>query len=115
MKKIQILIAIGALTASSSVFAHSMMESTFPQDGAMVMEPTRHVEVNFDMPMKLINLKVIGADGRPIAVDYERAKEAGTHFKGMTPVLVPGNYTVHWKALGDDGHMMDGTFGFMQH
>jgi hypothetical protein len=33
----------------------------------------------------------------------------------MTPVLVPGNYTVHWKAMGDDGHMMDGTFGFMQH
>jgi methionine-rich copper-binding protein CopC len=115
MKKIQTLVTIVALAASSSVLAHSTMEGTFPKDGAMVMEPTRHVEVNFDMPMKLINLKVIGADGTPVAVDYERAKEAGTHFKGMTPVLLPGNYTVHWKAVGDDGHMMDGTFGFMQH
>jgi methionine-rich copper-binding protein CopC len=115
MKKIQTLVTIVALAASSSVFAHAMVESTFPQDGAMVMEPTRQVEVNFDMPIKLINLKVIGADGTPVAVDYERAKEAGTRFKGMTPVLVPGSYTVHWKAMGDDGHMMDGTFGFMQH
>ena len=115
MKKIQTLVAITALTASFSVFAHGMMDSTFPQDGSMMMEPTQHVEVNFTSPMKLINLKVIGAEGKPVTVEFERAKEAGTHFKGMTPGLMPGNYTVHWKAMGDDGHMMDGTFGFMQH
>jgi methionine-rich copper-binding protein CopC len=30
-------------------------------------------------------------------------------------MLQPDNYTVHWTTMGDDGHKMKGSFGFMQH
>lgn len=115
MKSIKTLLAITALTTSSSIFAHGMMEGTFPKDGAMMMKPTMHVEVNFKNPMKLTNLKVVNSKGKPMAVDFKRSKDAATHFKAMTPDLSPGDYKVHWKAMGDDGHMMKGSFGFMQH
>lgn len=115
MNKFKTLITGTALLASSSVFAHGMMDMTYPQDGAMMMEPTDRVEVKFEMPMKLVSMKLIDSTGKPVAIDFDRSQEAGMHFKVMTPTLKPDNYKVHWKAMGDDGHMMKGSFGFMQH
>jgi copper resistance protein C len=31
------------------------------------------------------------------------------------PTLSPGNYTLAWKANGEDGHEMTGTVRFMVH
>ncbi|MCP4586917.1 copper resistance CopC family protein [Pseudoalteromonas sp.] len=115
MKKLQIILAITTLAVSSSLFANGMMNATFPEDGAMMMNPIDRVEVNFAEPMKLVNLKVIDSTGKPVSIDFERSKQARTNFKATIPNLKPGNYKVHWKAVGDDGHMMKGTFGFMQH
>lgn len=115
MKKINTLIGIATLAASSNLFAHGMMDHTYPKDGAMMMEPTDRVEVKFEMPMNLVNMKLIDAEGKPVSIDFKRSKDVGTHFKVMTPNLAPGDYKVHWKAMGDDGHMMKGSFGFMQH
>ena len=115
MKKLQNLLAITAVFVSSSLFAHGMLDSTYPKDGAMMMEPTDRVEVSFNSPMKLINVKLIDSTGKPLSIDFKRSKEAGTQFKVVMPTLTPDNYTVHWKAMGDDGHMVKGTFGFMQH
>lgn len=115
MTKIKLLFAVISLSVSSTLLAHGMMGGSYPQDGAMMMEPTDRVEVEFKTPMKLINLKLIDANGKPVSIDFERSKDAGKHFKAMTPNLPQGNYTVHWKAMGEDGHMMKGRFGFMQH
>ncbi|WP_277252750.1 copper resistance CopC family protein [Neptunomonas phycophila] len=115
MKQLKTLIAAAALASSSNLFAHGMMGMTYPQDGAMMMEPTDRVEVKFEMPMKLVNLKVVDSAGKPVAIDFDRSKEASTHFKVMMPNLKADNYEVRWKAMSDDGHMMKGSFGFMQH
>lgn len=115
MKRLQTLFAVSSLVASSTLYAHGMLGATFPEDGSMMMEKTDRVEINFDAPMKLVSLKLVAADGKPVAIDFERSQEAGTYFTAQTPDLELGNYKVYWKALGDDGHMMDGSFGFMQH
>ncbi len=115
MKKLKTILAITTLTASSTLFAHGMMESTYPEDGAMMMTPTEKVEVNFPMPMKLVNLKLVDSTGKPVSINFQRAKEPNTEFEVSLPALKPDNYTVHWKAMGNDGHMMKGSFGFMQH
>lgn len=115
MKKFQALLAVAALTVSSSLFAHGMMNGSHPQDGAMMMEPTDRVEVNFAKPMKLVSLKVVDSSGKPVSIDFKRSKEAGTSFKAMVPSLKSDTYKVHWKAMGGDGHMMKGSFVFMQH
>lgn len=114
--KLKSLTAITLLTLSTSLFAQGMMMgTTYPEDGAMMMEATDRLELNFDMPMKLVSLKLIDSSGRPVAIDFKRSPELGSHFKVMTPTLKPDNYKVHWKAMGDDGHMMKGSYGFMQH
>lgn len=115
MKKLNILLAAASLSCASTVFAHGMMGSTYPMDGAMMMEQTDRVEINFEMPMRLVNLKLIDSVGKPVAIDFNRGEGVDRHYKVMMPNLKPDNYEVHWKAMGDDGHMMKGSFGFMQH
>ncbi|NRP27343.1 Copper resistance protein CopC [Marinobacterium sp. xm-d-420] len=115
MKKLKNLLVMASLVASSNLFAHGMMENTYPSDGAMMMERTDRVELHFKSPMKLINLKVIDSSGKPLSIEFERSSEASSQYSTMMPELKPDNYTVHWKAMGEDGHMMDGQFGFMQH
>ena len=94
---------------------NSMMRSTYPEDGAMMMQPVDHLSMKFTQPMQMMNLKVIGSDGKPVAIKYKRGGEAMHEFMGDMPKLKPDTYQVHWKAKGVDGHMMDGSFGFMQH
>lgn len=115
MKLLKTLTLSAILATSTHLFAHGMMDSTFPEDGAMMMEPVGQIDVHFKMPMKLINLKLVSSSGTPIAIDFERAEEAGSHFSVMVPSLAPDTYTVHWTAMGDDGHVMKDSFGFMQH
>lgn len=93
----------------------SMMHATFPEDGAMMMEPVNHLKMQFTEPMKVMNVKLIGSDGKPVAIKYKRGGDAMQEFMVNLPQLKPDTYQVHWKAKGKDGHMMDGSFGFMQH
>lgn len=112
LKKITLL----ALTLmSTQLFAHGMLGPTFPTDGAMMHEPTDRLEVNFNTPMKLVNLKLISSSGKPVAIDFERSKTSAKNFTTPVSGLKPDNYTVHWKAIGDDGHLMKGSYHFMQH
>lgn len=115
MKKLQMILAVATFAVSSSLFANGMMKDSFPKDGAMMMNPTDRVEVNFEKPMKLVNLKVVDSIGKPVSIDFKRSKQAATNFKAKIPNLKSDNYKVYWKAVGEDGHMMKGSFGFMQH
>ncbi|SBS33471.1 Copper resistance protein CopC [Marinomonas aquimarina] len=94
---------------------HEMMHSTYPADGAMMMEPVEHLKMHFTEPMRVMNVKLIGSDGKPVAIKYKRGGDAMHEFMVTLPKLKPDTYQVHWKAKGTDGHMMDGNFGFMQH
>ncbi|MBM6550348.1 copper resistance protein CopC [Marinomonas ostreistagni] len=95
--------------------AHSMMHSTYPKDGAMMMEPVAQLSMHFKHPVRVMNVKLIGSDGKPVAIKYKRGGAASEEFNVNLPSLEPDTYQVHWKAKGEDGHMMDGSYGFMQH
>ncbi|QRV23427.1 copper resistance protein CopC [Marinomonas foliarum] len=50
-----------------------------------------------------------------MSVRFNRDGATTKNFQTMLPMLAPDSYTVHWKAMGEDGHMMKGSYGFMQH
>ncbi|WP_417552783.1 copper resistance CopC family protein [Marinomonas fungiae] len=93
----------------------SMMHSTYPEDGAMMMAPVEYLSLHFTQPMQVMNVRLVGSDGKPVALKYKRGGEAMQEFMINLPKLEPDTYQVHWKAKGQDGHMMDGAYGFMQH
>ncbi|MBJ7539909.1 copper resistance CopC family protein [Marinomonas transparens] len=115
MSKLKLVFSVLAITASVSVFSHGNMMETYPQDGAMLMDQAQRVEMHFQKPMRVVNLKVVGSDNKPVAIKYDRKAKATDNFKAMLPELAPDSYSVQWKAMGDDGHMMKGSYHFMQH
>lgn len=115
MKKLQMLCAVVSLACSGAVWAHGDMNKNYPKDGAMMMEPTDRLEVHFEMPMKLVSLKLIDSTGKPVNIDFKRTMKPAEHFEVPVSNLKPDTYKVEWKAMGEDGHMMKGDYGFMQH
>lgn len=114
MKRLNLLLASSALMLSSNLFAHGAMHETFPANGALMTEPTERIELNFKNPTKLVSLKLLDSEDNSVPVNFERSQQAGTHFESMFSELEPGSYSVQWKAMGEDGHMMKGGFQFEQ-
>ena len=115
MKKLTYLVSSLALVASANAFSHGMMSMMYPEDGAMMMSQAERVEMHFKAPVKLVSLKVVPDGGAPLPLSIDRSAPAAEHIMVKLPKLAPNTYTVHWKAMGEDGHMMDGSYGFMQH
>ncbi|MBR7889692.1 copper resistance protein CopC [Marinomonas sp. A79] len=115
MNKIKLALSVFVMTAAVNVYALGMMTMTYPEDGAMLMAQAERVEMHFKQPMQVVSLKVIGSDNKPVAIKYDRKAAATAHFKVMLPKLTPDTYSVQWKAMGEDGHMMKGAYNFMQH
>jgi methionine-rich copper-binding protein CopC len=115
MSKLKLVLSALTMTASVSLFAHGNMMKTYPQDGAMLMDQAQRVEMHFQKPMRVVSLKVVGSDNKPVAIKYDRKAKATDNFRALLPTLTPDTYQVFWKAMGDDGHVMKGQYGFMQH
>ncbi|KEA63747.1 Copper resistance protein CopC [Marinobacterium lacunae] len=118
MKKLKAMIAAGLISLSAPAVAQSdmmgMMHSQ-PMDGAMVMEPTDNLEMMFDMDVRLVNVRVVDSGNKPLSIGFKPMDGHARSFKVPVPALKPDNYTVHWTAMGEDGHRMSGSFQFMQH
>lgn len=115
MNKIKLALSVLAMAAAVNVYAHGMMTMTYPKDGAMLMDQAGRIELNFQNPMKVVSLKIVDSIGKPVAINFDRNGHETMRFQTTVPMLSPDNYTVHWKAMGEDGHMMKGSYGFMQH
>ncbi|MET3999954.1 copper resistance protein CopC [Marinobacterium iners] len=115
MRMFKSLLAAGLIALSAPVMAHTDMMDSHPMDGAMMMEQVGELKLNFGMPVRLVNVKLISSDNRPVSIDFSPMMEPGKQFSVPVPMLQPDNYTVHWTTMGDDGHKMKGSFGFMQH
>jgi methionine-rich copper-binding protein CopC len=61
-----------------------------------------------------LSVRVVTAGGDLVpAGDPEQDPEDGKHFTvNLDDTLPPGAYTVAWRGMGDDGHVVRGEFGF---
>ena len=111
MLRTMTLAAIMALGLATSALAHSKSEVTVPADGATV-KAVEAIEMRFDKPMRVTAVKLLG-DGGDVAIERETGMEPVTEFRAVPAgALAPGAYAVEWRGLSDDGHPMQGSFGF---
>ncbi|MFD7025766.1 copper resistance protein CopC [Promicromonospora sukumoe] len=93
--------------------AHTRLESTAPAAGSTATAPVTEVTLRFTLPVSLLGDGVVveGPDG---AVPADVAPAQGGLVLVATPAeaLAPGRYTVTWTAAAQDGHPLEGTFGF---
>ena len=106
------MIGIGmALALGGAATAHSRSETTVPADGATV-KAVGTIEMRFDAPMRVTAVKLLRS-GDEVAIDRETGMVAVKAFRAVPAAdLAPGEYEVEWRGLSDDGHVMQGSFGF---
>ena len=123
----KLLLAVFLIFPSASI-AHSPLASSSPQDGETLNVPITKIVMHFESPAKLIKV-----DLRKQPSQLERRLfdgifgsnkgdivSLGTDFlmtmdkRHLIPLqaLKDGSYSLSWRAMGEDGHVIKGNFTF---
>jgi hypothetical protein len=97
------------------LLAHAIVVRTSPAQGGVAAENIGKVDVWYDAGIRdsLAALAVISASGqrvdkRDAAID----RSDPSHVSVSVNPLTPGKYTVRYRALSADGHMVSGAWDF---
>ena len=108
--------------------AHSLLASSSPQNGETLDVPPIVIFMEFKLPAKLIKVDLTKQSdkqgknllGRLFGGDDGESVPLGTSFL-MTidkrqviplPSLQDGSYSLTWRAMGEDGHVVKGELTF---
>jgi copper transport protein len=113
MRRTLALLALLALVAPASAFAHASVRATQPSYRERLARPPHTVWVRFDQAVTALpnSIVVVSADGNVVS----RATHEGTdpHLIATTLKTLPkGAYTVRWHAISSDGHVVSGVWTF---
>ena len=124
----KVILILLCLLFPLSALAHSPLSNVSPEDGAKLQDAPTEISMVFKSPAKLIKLELLkeqvsekksllgslfGNDGGevvplPNAVLMETSE---THVIPL-PEITSEGYQVKWRAMGEDGHVIKGDFGF---
>jgi methionine-rich copper-binding protein CopC len=100
------------LTAAVPALAHTAVRETSIADNATLSSPPANFTVTFSAASGLANVRLTNAAGREVALDYRPPRTLATAFTIPLPTLPPGAYTISWRIMSGDGHVMPGAVRF---
>ena len=112
LKKIALSVFLLFFAFIPSVFAHTSLSSSVPEDGETIQEEVEHVTLLFNTSIETMStLKV--TDEMGMEVPLEEITVDDKEMKGiLESPLTTGNYQVDWKIVGQDGHPIEGEYSF---
>jgi methionine-rich copper-binding protein CopC len=95
--------------AAGTAHAHTHLQSSLPADRSTVASP-REVTLHFSAAARLTALTLQRGGEAPLnlAVPAKSARD----FSVPVSAVSAGSYKVTWRAAGEDGHVMSGSFSF---
>ena len=104
--------SLAALTLAPAALAHARPLATSPANGAVLAAAPRQVIVRFDDTVVVApGAAAIRNGGGSVLAGPERAT-GRTIVLPLKTGLTDGDYTVRWRALSDDGHLLEGIVAF---
>jgi hypothetical protein len=101
------------LLGTGTAFAHDILVSSDPANGASLATGPSKVALTFDLPVKesFSTITVVGPDGKhyeggPSTVD------GSTVSAPVQPLGPVGTYTIGYRIVSDDGHPVSGAVRF---
>ncbi|MEA2154682.1 MAG: copper transport protein [Solirubrobacteraceae bacterium] len=110
-------VALGALwgVGPAAAWAHPLLIQATPQPGLVVSGAPSSISVALTEPAvaRGSRIRLFGPRGAPVAVSAVRAT-GGRRTISVSPQanLRSAVYDVRWSVLGDDGHIVSGSFDF---
>ena len=110
--------------------AHSPLEQANPTDGAVLTIPPTDYKILFKSPAKLIKFEVLKkgqnakkkasllktifkkTDGKLLKLNHKPSLVFSKSHSIKLPNIKNGSYEVHWRAMGQDGHVLKGILTF---
>lgn len=114
MKRIflALIAALLPIAASAPALAHTAVRETSIADNATLSASPGSFTVTFSAATGLANVTLTNAAGREIALDYTPPRTRAATFTIPLPALTPGEYTIAWRTMASDGHVMPGAIHF---
>lgn len=106
--------AVLIVTTAAPVAAHTGLESSQPSDGQVVVEPVASISLTFNRPVELAGdgFTVSEGQGPQFLPDSLSSTGGQTWQLDFDAPLSNGAYEVRWRVLAEDGHVVEGMFGF---
>jgi methionine-rich copper-binding protein CopC len=96
---------------SALAFAHAILVKADPANGSTVKAaPTKFV-LTFGEPAKLTALS-LQKGAEPAKKIGPLPTDISAEFSIPAPKMEPGKYTLSWRVVGDDGHVLPGKVTF---
>ena len=101
------------LVASPRAFAHAVLRSSSPANGAVVH--TRNVNLTLDYNSRIDAARstviLTGPAGKTVEIT-NLAPSRPAELKASATNLADGAYEIHWQVLASDGHITRGMIAF---
>jgi len=108
-----LLAGLGALLPITSASAHTDLVSTSPAADSDVLAAEPSISLTFAEPTLIDGAAIVVLNSSGEILDTPTPTLAGSTLSIPWPAdLTPGQVTVQWRATGDDGHVLNGDFGF---
>ena len=94
----------------ATAHAHAHLTAAVPAEGSAGKAP-EHIVLTFSESARItaMSLQREGEEPRKLA---PLPAEMAARITIPLPKLLPGKYTLSWRAVGDDGHVVPGTLHF---
>ncbi len=107
-----ILRAAMLVLAVTPALAHSTVDTTSPEDGAVLAETPPQIVLTFAKSIRLTRVLMTHDDEDPIDLDLGEQTAFATRFELPVEDMGNGLYQIEWRGLSSDGHTMRDAFAF---
>jgi methionine-rich copper-binding protein CopC len=112
MKFRSLMLASALIGFVSAAQAHAHLTKSMPEDKSILSTAPSHVMLHFSEAAHLTAL-TLQKDGEKAARKLAPLpQESAAEFTLPVESLPAGAYTVNWRVVGDDSHIMSGTLHF---
>ena len=112
MKRL-LTVALVALAVPAAASAHATLSKTQPQYGTRMQQAPKVLRLEFDQIVDALPnaVRVYSAKGRLLS-SSTRVTTGGRVLVVPVSHLTRGGYTVRWRAISADGHVVSGVYTF---
>jgi methionine-rich copper-binding protein CopC len=103
-----------AMLAPARAFAHAFPIAEQPRVGSTVNKPPSQATITYDVPIESLfaRLQVLDAAGHDEAASEPQVGAGRRELSVPLKPLGPGDYTVKWAVVAEDGHRTEGSYMF---
>jgi methionine-rich copper-binding protein CopC len=108
----KIIAAFAFATLATIASAHSSVDTTTPANEEVLSAVPAQITFDFASEIRMTRVNLTHDGVTEVQLDLGDQKTFRTDFILPLPDAGSGEYLIEWRALGKDGHALQGSFSF---